>query len=263
MMSRSFVAYAVFLSFSLWGQEQQSQPQPANSNAQPPVEGPDKPKPQKDGDKPPASGTSKDRLFFALPNFLTLENGADAPPLTAAEKFKTTARGSFDPVEFGWYGMQAGLSQAEDHDAVYGQGLEGYAKRFAVRFADGTVENFFTRAIYPSLLHQDPRYFQLGEGGFWRRSWYAMSRIFITRSDSGASEFNFSEILGSATAAGISAYTYHPKDARNVSSAIDVWGTQVGYDMLSIELKEFWPDIRRKLHKSKSTGSQSGPASNY
>ena len=200
--------------------------------------------------------TSNDRLFFTLPNFLTLENAGDAPPLTAAQKFKVTARGTFDPVEFLWYGAQAGISQAEDHDAVYGQGAEGYARRFGVRFADGTVENFFTRAIIPSLLREDPRYFQSGKGGFWHRAAYAVSRIFVTRTDSGRSEFNFSEIVGSATAAGISTYTYHPEYARNVSSALDVWGTQVGYDTLSYAVKEFWPDIRRKLRKSKLPGSQ-------
>lgn len=194
---------------------------------------------------------SNDRLFFTLPNFLTVENAGDAPPLTAGQKFKVTARGTFDPVEFAWYAAQAGISQAENHDATYGQGIEGYAKRFGIRFADGTVENFFTRAMLPSLLHEDPRYFQLGKGGLWHRATYAVSRIFITRTDSGGTSFNFSEIVGSATAAGVSSYTYHPKYARNVSSALDVWGTQVGYDTLSYVMKEFWPDIRRKLRKSK------------
>jgi hypothetical protein len=209
------------------------------------------------GQQPPSgdgtsNGTSKDRLFFTLPNFLTLENAGNVPPLTAAGKIKVTARGAFDPAEFVFYGAEAGIIQAEDHDAIYGQGAEGYAKRLGVRVADGVVENFFTRAIMPSLLHQDPRYFQLGEGGFWHRAFYAVSRIFVTRTDSGGTQFNFSEILGSATAAGISSYTYHPEYARNVSSALDVWGTQVGYDTLSYTLKEFWPDIRRKLHKSKA-----------
>jgi len=203
-----------------------------------------------------SNGTSKDRLFFTLPNFLTLEHAANVPPLTTAEKFKVTARGTFDPVEFAWYGAQAGISQAMDHDANYGQGAEGYAKRLAVRFGDGTVENFFTRAIFPSLLHQDPRYFQLGKGGFWHRTFYAVTRIFVTRSDFGGTQFNFSEILGSGTAAGISAFTYHPKDAHNVHSVLDVWGTQVGYDTLSYWVKEFWPDIRRKLHRSGSGQAQ-------
>jgi hypothetical protein len=209
------------------------------------------PAPNQSDKKESSGGTSNDRLFFTLPNFLTLENATDAPPMTAGEKFKVTARGTFDPMEFAFYGVEAGFSQLGDHDADYGQGMEGYAKRFAVRVADGTVENFFTRAIYPSLLHQDPRYFQKGKGGFWSRTTYAVSRVFVTRSDAGAAEFNFSEILGSATAAGVSVYSYHPQSAHNLTSAMDVWGTQIGYDTLSYVLKEFWPDIRCKLHKSK------------
>ncbi len=234
---------------------------PLSGQSQTPVE--PQPQPSADAAKRAKSqkstktnkGTSNDRLFFALPNFLTLENAADAPPLTAGQKFKVTARGTFDPVEFVFYGAEAGISQAGNHNAVYGQGLEGYGKRLAVRVADGTVQNFFTRAIFPSLLHQDPRYFQLGKGGFIHRTSYALSRIFITRSDSGKAEFNFSEILGGATAAGISTYTYHPHNARNLESAVDVWGTQIGYDALSYTLKEFWPDIRRKIHKPKPDGT--------
>jgi hypothetical protein len=199
-----------------------------------------------------ANGTSKDRLFFTLPNFLTLENAGNAPPLTAAQKFAVTARGSFDPVELAWYGALAGIGQAENSEPSEGQGVEGYAKRYGIRFGDGVIEDFATRAIFPSLLHQDPRYYQMGKGSFWRRVRYSVGRIFITRSDSGTTQFNFSEIVGSAAAAGISTFTYHPKDERNLANATNVWGTQVGLDTLSYLAKEFWPDIRRKLHRSKT-----------
>jgi hypothetical protein len=198
-------------------------------------------------------GTSNDRLFFTLPNFLTLENAGNVPPLTAGEKFKAVARGSFDPVEFAWYGAVAGIGQAENSEPRYGQGAAGYAQRYAVQFADGTIENFMSHAVLPALLHQDPRYFQLGKGGFWHRTGYAVTRIFIIRGDSGQeSEFNFSEVIGAAAAAGISTYTYHLRDERNLPSALGVWGTQMGYDALGYVVKEFWPDIRRKLHKAKS-----------
>ena len=76
-----------------------------------------------------------------------------------------------------------------------------------------------------------------------------MSRIFVTRTDSGGEQFNYSEIVGSALSAGISTYSYHPRGDRNVSNAFSVWGTQVGYDTITIVVKEFWPDIRRKLQK--------------
>jgi hypothetical protein len=204
---------------------------------------------QANGTSGTSSATSKDRLFYALPNFLTLENGGHVPPLTAGQKFKVVARGSFDPVQYFWYGFLAGISQAQDSEPGYGQGAEGYGKRYGSAFADGTIENFMTAAVLPSLLHQDPRFFQSGQGGFGRRTGYAVSRIFVTRTDSGHQQFNFSEILGSAASASISTYSYHPSGDRTFVNTMSVWGSQVGYDTLTIVIKEFWPDIRRKLRK--------------
>jgi len=202
--------------------------------------------PAKDGQ---ASGTSKDRLFYTLPNFLTLENADQVPPLTAGEKYKVVARSSFDYVQYPWYGFLAGISQAENSEPGYGQGAAGYGKRFGAALADGTIENFLTSAVFPSVLRQDPRFFQSGKGGFWHRVGYAMGRVVITRGDSGNSQFNVSEIFGSALSAGISTYSYHPHADRTLSNTASVWGSQVGYDTLTYVVKEFWPDIRRKLRK--------------
>lgn len=216
------------------------------------------------------SGTSNDRLFFALPNFLTLQNAGQVPPLTAGQKFKVVFRSSFDPVQYAWYGFLAGISQAENSEPGYGRGWEGYAKRYGSAFSDGTIENFMTGAVLPSLLHQDPRFFQSGKGPFVKRTEYAVSRIFVTRTDSGKAQFNYSEIVGSALSAAISTNTYHPRSFittrydpstgmvqyihnasdRTLPNTLSVWGTQVGYDTITIVVKEFWPDIHRKLtHK--------------
>jgi hypothetical protein len=195
------------------------------------------------------AATSKDRLFYALPNFLTLENAGKVPPLTAGQKFKVVAQGSFDPVQVVWYGFLSGVSQAENSEPGYGQGAEGYGKRYGAYFADGTIENFFTGAILPSVFRQDPRYFQSGRGTFWDRTGYAISRIFITRGDSGKNQFNVSEVFGSAIAASISTYSYHPKADRTLPNTASVWGSQVGYDTITLVVKEFWPDIRRKIKK--------------
>jgi hypothetical protein len=197
-----------------------------------------------------APATSNDRLFFALPNFLTLESAAHVPPLTTKQKFAVVTRSSFDYIQIPWYGFLAGVSQAENSEPGYGQGAAGYGKRIGSAAADGTIENFFTSAILPSVFKQDPRFYQLGQGGFWHRTFYAMSRTVITRSDSGSSQFNVSEVFGSAIAATISTYSYHPHADRTVSNTASVWGSQIGYDTATIVLKEFWPDIRRKiLHK--------------
>jgi hypothetical protein len=208
----------------------------------------------KDSQKADKKGTSNDRLFFALPNFLTLENAGQVPPLTAGQKFKVVARSSFDYVQYPWYGFLAAISQAENSEAGFGQGAEGYGKRFGSYFADGTIENFMVGAVFPSVLRQDPRYFQLGQGGFTHRAGYAISRIFVTRTDSGHQQFNYSEIFGSAMSAGISTYSYHPHADKTLSNTASVWGSQVGYDTITFVVKEFWPDIRRKLKKEKAPG---------
>ncbi len=223
---------------------------PSNAPAAPSQSG-DKGKGDKDDKPQEQNGTSKDRLFYALPNFLTLENAGQVPPLTTGQKFKVVARGSFDYIQIPWYGFLAGISQAEDSEEGYGQGAEGYGKRYGAYFVDGTIENFFTGAILPSILRQDPRYFQSGEGGFWRRTGYSVSRIFVTRTDSGGQQFNYSEVFGSALSAGISTYSYHPRSDRNIGNTLSVWGSQVGYDTITIVVKEFWPDIRRKISKKR------------
>jgi hypothetical protein len=225
--------------------------QPAASSAQQSKQG-EAGKDDGDKNQTEPSATSKDRLFYTLPNFLTVENAGQIPPLSAGQKFKVVARSSFDYMEVPWYGFLAGISQAENSEPGYGQGAAGYGKRYGAAFADGTIENFWTSAILPSVLHQDPRFFQSGKGGFWHRTGYAISRIFVTRSDSGHSQFNASEIVGSAISAGISTYSYHPHADKTLSNSLSVWSSQIGYDTLVIVVKEFWPDIRRKIsHKNK------------
>jgi hypothetical protein len=200
-----------------------------------------------------APATSNDRLFFALPNFLSVENAGKIPPLTTKQKFAVVTRSSFDYIQIPWYAFLAGVSQAENSEPGYGQGAAGYGERFGSAAADGTIENYLTSAVLPSVFHQDPRFYQLGKGGFWHRAFYAMSRTVVTRSDSGSSQFNVSEVFGSALAASISTYSYHPHADKTLSNTASVWGSQIAYDTATIVLKEFWPDIRRKLTHKNST----------
>jgi hypothetical protein len=194
---------------------------------------------------------SNDRLFFALPNFGTVENRENIKPLTTKQKFDLQWRSTFDPVEFPYVGLLAGISQATNSDPGYGQGALGYAKRYGASFLDSVDENFMVGAIYPSLLREDPRYYQMGKGGFVRRATYSVSRIFVTHTDSGKTTFNFSEILGSATGAAIGT-TYRVGNEKSVGDAASDWGTQVGWDAVADLLKEFWPDIRNKFHHNNS-----------
>src|SRR3984957_954648 len=215
---------------------------------------PDKPLPV-DQNKDQSAG-SKDRLFYAMPNFATVESSQYLPPLTVGQKFKLVTRSSFDPFQFAWYAAIAGISQAENSEPGYGQGWGSYGIRYASALGDGLTEAYMVSAVFPSILRQDPRYYQLGHGSFLRRTGYALSRLAITRGDSGNTQFNASEIFGSAVAAGIVTYSYHPHEDKTLSNTASVWGTQVAYDAIGVELKEFWPDLRRKFSQKKHAKDQ-------
>lgn len=236
-------------------QQSSAQAQPAPATQQTPTS-----TPSNETTHEEQTGTSNDRLFFALPNFLTIENANQVPPLTSGQKFKVVARGAFDYIEYPWYAALSGISQAENSEPGYGQGFKGYAKRYGAAFADGTIENFWTSAILPSALRQDPRFYQKPDGGFTGRSLYAASRILVTRGDSGHREFNASEIIGSMIAAVISTYSYHPKAEKTIANTASVWGSEVGYDTITIEVKEFWPDIHRMISHKTSDEPPATPA---
>jgi hypothetical protein len=195
------------------------------------------------------TGTSDERLFWVIPDFLLIENPNPLPPLSVGGKFKVVARESFDYVQLPLYALLAGIGQAENSEPSYGQGAAGYGKRYVVAFADRTIQSFMTGAVLPSILRQDPRYYQLGQGGFWRRTAYGASRIFICRGDSGKIQFDYSEVFGSALSSAISTYSYHPRGERTMRTSLSVWGTQIGFDSLAGIFNEFWPDIHRHFSK--------------
>jgi len=227
---------------------QQQSPAPADTSSQGQSKAGEKSGENQDPAIQEQKSPKNDRIFFALPNYLTVENAKQITPLTTGQKFKLVALGTFDPVEYGYVGVLALIDQAENQDPSFGQGFKGYAKRYGTAYADTAIENFMVGAVFPSLLHHDPRYYQMGKGRVIRRAGYAALRIFITRTDSGKSQFNYSEWAGSALAAALS-NTYHPPHDRTALNSTNIWLTQLWGDAVSYELKEFWPDIKRKLHK--------------
>jgi len=187
-------------------------------------------------------------MFYVMPNYLTVGSQSQVKPISWKEKFAISAKGSFDPYEFTVVGIVAGIRQAENSSPGFGQGAEGYAKRYGAAFADQVDGNVMVGGVYPSILRVDPRYFQLGKSSRLRRFGYAFSRIFVARTDSGRQIFNVPEFAGNATAIAISNF-YYPAADRSWSSSLSGWGTQMGIDAFGNELKEFWPDIHGYLQK--------------
>src|SRR5882724_2871818 len=187
------------------------------------------------------------RVFGVLPNYRTAEGSVPFKPITTKEKFGIAKNDSFDYPVLGTTAFFAGLSQLEGSgNNVYGQGAKGFAHRYGISYADQVVGNFFPEAIVPTLFHKDPRYFRKGQGSTTSRVFYAMSRIFVSKADSGKTNFNSPELLGNGLAA-LTAMSYHVHE-RTAGDALTQWGlTYITTDMLGQIAKEFWPDVKRKL----------------
>jgi hypothetical protein len=167
--------------------------------------------------------------------------------MTSKEKYKLATAEALDWSAFLIAAGFSGLGQMQNQYPGFGQGAAGYAKRFAGAYGDQATGNMLTEGVLPSLLHEDPRYFWRGTGSGWSRAGYALSRIFVTRTDSGGWRFNTSEILGNAFAAGVS-NAYYP-DGRNLHDNFVKFGSQLATDAFTDVLKEFWPDIKRHMQK--------------
>jgi hypothetical protein len=113
------------------------------------------------------TGTVNDRIFEVLPNYGTVENAKELPPLTSKQKFPLASASAFDWGSFAFNAGLAGIAQAKNDPKDWGQGWDAYGRRYGASFADNNVGTYMTTAIFPSLLHEDPRYYQLGKRKFW------------------------------------------------------------------------------------------------
>ena len=194
------------------------------------------------------TGTVNDRIFEVLPNYGTVENANALPPLSTGQKFRIATASVFDWGAYPFNGALSAIAQARNNPKEWGQGWDAYGKRFGANFADNSIGTYMTVAVFPSLFREDPRYYQMGKGGFWRRSYHAVNRLFVTRTDSGATHFNYSESIGNAAAAALS-NLYHVPSDRTASRNATTFAFLIVYDGLANGMKEFWPDIRRKVFR--------------
>ena len=181
----------------------------------------------------------------------TVDSEKKVCPLTSAEKFHVFIKDSYSPVNAVAAAFNAAIWQASQNSKEgYGQGWNAYGSRFGAAFADSESGDFFQEFLFPSLFHQDPRYFRMRDGPVVRRGLYSITRIFVTHGDNGHHMFNFSEFMGGFAAAGVS-NLYYPKDQRDASDVVYRAGlgfaTDAGWNLL----KEFGPDISRAFHHHK------------
>jgi hypothetical protein len=172
--------------------------------------------------------------------------GATLCTLTLKGKFVLFVQDSVDPVNFLSSAFDAGIDQAENSDPSYGQGAEGYGRRFGAEFVGGASSRFFKDFAYPSIFSEDPRYYRLAHGPAGRRFLHAMEHAVVAHRDDGKRMFNFSEWLGTSSAVVLS-NAYHPDSQRGFSSAAERVSYSILQDMGFDVLREFWPEISHKL----------------
>ena len=168
------------------------------------------------------------------------------PPLSVKQKFWLSTQNTFDYSSLISVGMQAAIEQARNTYPEFHEGAAAYGRYYWHTFADSGVENYLVGAIFPSITHEDPRYYTLARGGLVVRVRYAVSRLWITRTDAKASTFNYSEVLGSGVAAEVSS-RYYPREARGSGETLERWASQLINDGVANVIQEFWPDIHQKL----------------
>lgn len=215
------------------GQSQTDSPSPASGPIQP----------------VPVSKQQPKRILGVMPNYRAVSAGAIPAPPTPKEAFKIATLNTFDYSSFIFVGITSMLAEGTDAHPQLGKGVAGFGRYYWRGFVDKTDGNYLVIFALPTVLHEDERYYAMGEGGFWERGVYAASRILITPDYHGHNTFNASEVFGRAMAQGIST-AYYPSSDRTVGALPVKFGWAMGRDALTNVFREYWPDIATQvLHR--------------
>jgi hypothetical protein len=232
--------------------------QQTNSNSSAPA-GSDNPSSQTQPVQSPGAPTTaagqlkaqeKQRVFGVMATFNTTRN-KDALPLSSAQKYQLFFKSATDPWPFLLSSVSAGVDQAQNSFPAYGQGVQGYAKRFGADYTDYFTGNLLGNAVLASLLHEDPRYFQKGTGKASTRAlWAAGSTVWCKR-DSGSWGPNYANVLGNLMGAAVS-NLYYPQADRTAAGTIERGVSVTAEAIVGSEVIEFWPDIVRRHNRKKA-----------
>jgi hypothetical protein len=185
------------------------------------------------------------RMLGIVPAVTAVYSG-HAVPLSSGQKFRLALADGVDPYDFATAAIDAGLEQHSGEFSSYGFGWTGYAKRFGAAYADDFDGEIWSEGILPSILHQDPRYFRLGHGGFRKRLGYSLLTAVRCRDDNGKWQFNASNIGGNMVAGAIS-NAYYPAADRGFGLTLQRGAINIAEGLVQSLANEFYPDIAQAL----------------
>jgi hypothetical protein len=182
------------------------------------------------------------RILGVMPNFRAVSAGAHPPPPTPKQAFVIATQNSFDYSSFIFVGITSLLAEGTNAHSQLGKGVGGYGEYYWRGLVDKTDGNYLVIFAFPTVFHQDERYYAMGKGGFWKRVFYSASRVAITPDYHGHDSFNASELLGRGMAQAIS-LAYYPSKTQTAGGFASKYGYAIGRDVLTNVFREFWPDI--------------------
>lgn len=207
-------------------------------------------------------GAEHQRILGIIPEFQAVNTAGPYKPLTVGQKFNLMFKSSTDPYIFALDAIVAGIGQAKDSNPGFGQGAEGYFKRYGSSLADTIDGNFWGNAVLTSAFKEDPRYFRKGEQfGALHRAFYSASTSVWCRRDTGKWGPNYANVLGNIIGGGIS-NAYYPSEDRGVGKTFTGALTVTAEGIIGSELEEFWPDIERHFLKKRHEKQLQQAASN-
>ena len=222
---------------------------PTDSSSQTPAQQSDAEKSQREKAAEQLKQQEHQRVMGVMATFNTTSN-RDALPLSPGQKFQLFFKGETDPWPFFLAGVVSGIGQADNSYPEWGQGVQGYAKRFGAAYSDAFIGNFFGNAVLPVMLHEDPRYFQKGTGSATKRFLWAASSTVWCRRDNGKWGPNYANVGGNLIGAAI-ARAYYPASERTVGDTISDGLTVSAEGIVGAEVIEFWPDLARHLKRKR------------
>ena len=193
----------------------------------------------------------KQRVLGFLPNYYVVY-AKNPAPLTPKQKFQLALHNEIDPMTFAFTGIWAGVAQSGNSPAAWGQGAEGYAKRYAAFYANDSIDTFVSGAALASLFHQDPRYYYKGTGTVHERVFYALSSAIITHGDNGHRQLDYSGLLGDTASAGIANLYYPPANRNGIGLILQNIAigkaTEAGQNVLQeFVVRHFTPKVPKDL----------------
>ena len=220
-----------------------------------PAELPDSPAPKQapadSSQKPPERNVAQNSIGLVARRSWFYPDLARTPgPLSSFDKFKLFRDTSLSPPQILVSAAAAGISEARGTLAGYGQGGEGFGKRFGSSMASNASSHFFGTFLLPSMLREDPRFFVSADSRFKARVGHALRRVVVIRSDTGAMKFNLPGTLGPLLAEGL-ANSYLPDSERTAGKTFQRFGIRIGFGALNSLLKEYWPSIVKSLRIDK------------